>query len=146
MWYVGLDPRPKQATYRALDEKGQTVGTRTCGGALKTVLVELSQIKEPFAICYEASTSHGVFYDALCGMAEHAVVARPGQLRPIGRATRRSDRFDAEPLGRLEPSRPGSGMHQAAPRWGHAAPVMPLWRLGPAPNFVAWRVGRDDAE
>jgi len=147
VWYVGLDLHPKQATYWVLDEKGQTVETRTCGGALKTVLAELSQIKVPFAICYEASTSYGVFYDALCGMAERVVVAHPGQLRLIGRATRKNDRFDAERRSSLtlpredwvaaaktregqrrgEPSRPGSGMQQAGPRWGHGAPLMPLW-------------------
>jgi transposase len=96
-----LDLHPKQATYWVLDEKGKTVETRTCGGALKTVLAELSRIKEPFAICYEASTSYGVFYDALCEMAERVVVAHPGRLRLIGRATRKNDRFDAERLARL---------------------------------------------
>jgi transposase len=96
-----LDLHAKQATYWILDAGGRKVKARTCGGALKTVLAEFSQIKEPFAICYEASTSYGVFYDELSQLAERVVVAHPGQLRLIGRATRKNDRFDAEKLAKL---------------------------------------------
>jgi transposase len=101
MWYVGLDLHPKQATYCVLDEGGRKVKTRTCGGALQSVLAEMRMIKRPFAICYEASASYGVFYDELSEMAERVEVAHPGQLRLIGRATRKNDRFDADKLAKL---------------------------------------------
>ena len=101
MWYVGLDLHAKQATYWVLDEGGRKVMSRTCGGALRTVLAEMQKIKKPFAICYEASTSYGPFYDALSEVAEKVVVAHPAKLALIGHATRKNDQFDAEKLAKM---------------------------------------------
>lgn len=101
MWYVGLDLHAKQATYWILDERGQKVMSRRCGGSLRSVLQEMTKIKERFAICYEASTSYGVFYDALSKIAERVVVAHPAKLALIGHAMRKNDHFDAQSLAKL---------------------------------------------
>jgi transposase len=104
MRYVGLDLHSKQATWAILEPRGDTepvVRTRTVKGSPKKILAEIAKINGPFAICYEASTSYGAFYDALSQMAERVVVAHPGQLRLVYRSKTKHDRADAKVLAKL---------------------------------------------
>jgi len=101
MWYVGLDVHAKQSTFCVLDERGRTVATRTVRGSLRSVVAEVSQIKGPFAITYEASTAYGLLYDELSKHAQRVVVAHPGELRLIFRSKRKNDRVDAKKLAKM---------------------------------------------
>jgi transposase len=65
------------------------------------VVEELSHIRRPFAVCFEATTGYGVLYEQLQIMARRVVVANPGQLRLIFRSKRKNDRVDAEKLAKL---------------------------------------------
>jgi hypothetical protein len=44
---------------------------------------ELSRIRRPFAVCFEASTGYGALYERLQPLARRVVVAHPGHLRLI---------------------------------------------------------------
>lgn len=104
MKYVGLDLHAKQATVAILEPRGDAepvVRTRTIKGSPKRILAEIAKINGPLAICYEASTSYGAFYDALSEFAERVVVAHPGQLRLIYRSKTKHDRADAKVLAKL---------------------------------------------
>jgi transposase len=73
--------------------------------ALRGKLVELESmlrtLKEPFAICYEASCGYGHLYDRLGPLARRVVVAHPGQTRLIFHSKRKNDRIDAKKLATL---------------------------------------------
>ncbi|MFQ5492451.1 MAG: IS110 family transposase [Phycisphaerae bacterium] len=101
MMYVGLDLHSKQSTFCLLDENGKKLKTHTIHGSVTKVLEVLKTFKKPFAICYEASTGYGYFYDRVCRVAATVVVAHPGQLRLIFRAKRKTDRIDAQKLAKL---------------------------------------------
>jgi transposase len=101
MWYIGLDVHAKQSTYCVLDERGKHLQTRTVKGPWDKVLLELAAIKEPWAVCFEASIGYGVLATRLEKMAQRVVVAHPSQLRLIFRSKRKNDRVDAEKLAKL---------------------------------------------
>jgi transposase len=101
MWYVGLDVHVRQSTFCILDEHGQKVRVETIKGSWDKVFLALTKIKEPWAICFEASTGYGVLWRRLQGMAQRVVVAHPGHLRLIFRSKRKNDRIDAERLAKL---------------------------------------------
>ena len=101
MWYVGLDVHAKQSTYCLLDERGKALRTRTVKGPWDKVLLDLAVIKEPWAVCFEASIGYGVLAMRLEKMARRVVVAHPSQLRLIFRSKRKNDRVDAEKLAKL---------------------------------------------
>jgi transposase len=104
MRYVGLDLHAKQATLAILEPTGEeepVIRTRTVRGSAKKVLAEVGKVKRPFAVCFEASTAYGAFYEALASMAERVVVAHPGKLRLIYRSKNKNDRSDAKALARL---------------------------------------------
>jgi transposase len=101
MWYVGLDVHARQSTYCVLDEHGRKVRTQTVKGPWANVLFALAQIKEPWAVCFEASTGYGVLWRRLQPLAQRVVVAHPGQLRLIFRSKRKNDRLDAERLAKV---------------------------------------------
>jgi transposase len=101
MWYVGLDAHVRQSTFCVLDENGKQVEKRTVHGTWDRVLGELGRIKEPFAICFEASTGYGYLFSVLGKIAKRVVVAHPGQLRLIFRSKRKNDRVDSEKLAKL---------------------------------------------
>jgi transposase len=61
----------------------------------------LGQIKDPLAVCFEASTGYGPLFEALGAVADRVVVAHPGRLRLIFRSKRKNDRVDAEKLAQL---------------------------------------------
>jgi transposase len=65
------------------------------------VVDHLRQIKEPFAICYEASCGYGHLYERLTPLAHHVAVAHPGKLRLIYGSKRKNDKVDAQKLAKL---------------------------------------------
>jgi len=101
MLHIGLDVHARQWTYVVLDENGKKRMTRSGGGAWTKLLQELAEIKEEFAICFEASTGYGYFYDALRKIAKRVSVAHPGHLRLIFRSKKKNDRVDAQKLAKL---------------------------------------------
>lgn len=101
MRYVGLDVHWKRSTICVLDDFGRKVSSREVHGPWEKVLKALSEVKRPFAICFEASTGYGYLYEKLKEMAERVVVAHPGKLRLIFQAKRKNDRVDAGKLAKL---------------------------------------------
>lgn len=101
MFYVGLDAHFRQSTFCVLDGRGRKILTRTVKGPWSEIVKELAKIREPFVVCFEASTGYGCLYEQLQNVARHVVVAHPGQLRLIFRSTRKNDRVDAEKLAKL---------------------------------------------
>lgn len=101
MWYVGLDAHVRRSTFCVLDENGKQVEKRTVHGTWTSVLGELERIKQPFAICFEASTGYGYLFSELGKIAKRVVVAHPGQLRLIFRSKHKNDRADSEKLAKL---------------------------------------------
>ena len=101
MWYVGLDVHFRQSTLCVLDEHGRKVRVDTIKGPWTKVLLALAVIKEPWAVCFEASTGSGVLWRRLQPMAQRVVVAHPGHVRLIFRSKRKNDRIDAEKLAKL---------------------------------------------
>jgi transposase len=101
MWYVGLDVHFRQSTFCVLDEHGRKVRTETIKGPWANVLLALARIKEPWVVCFEASTGYGVLWRRLQPLAQRVVVAHPGHLRLIFRSKRKNDRIDAERLAKV---------------------------------------------
>ena len=101
MWPIGLDVHARRWTYVILDENGKKVMTRSGRGSWDKLLLQLANVKEPFAICFEASTGYGYLHDRLQRIARRVQVAHPGHLRLIFRSKRKSDRVDAEKLAKL---------------------------------------------
>ena len=103
MYYVGLDLHARTSTLAifAPYAKGKKMTTRTIRGSLKVVLDEFRSFKEPYEVCYEASTNYGVVHDTLARSAQRVVVAHPSQLRAIFRSKHKNDRTDAQTLAKL---------------------------------------------
>ncbi len=103
MYYVGLDLHARTSTLAifAPYAQGKKITTRTIRGSLKTVLDAFRSFKEPYEVCYEASTNYGVVYDTLARSAQRVVVAHPSQLRAIFRSKHKNDRTDAQTLAKL---------------------------------------------
>ena len=101
MWYIGLDVHWKRSTVCILNEYGQQIKSKTIHLGWQAVLHFCRKIKEPFAVCFEASCGYGYLYDALYKMSRRVVVAHPGQLRLIFRSKRKNDRVDAKKLAKL---------------------------------------------
>lgn len=101
MRYVGLDVHWKRSTFCVLDENGKHLASRTIHGPWEKILLALSSVKKPFAICFEASTGYGYLYDRLMATAARVEVAHPGHLRMIFRSKQKNDRVDAEKLAKL---------------------------------------------
>jgi transposase len=101
MLFVGLDVHQKQSTYCVLDADGKELRTRTVRGHWSKILAELAEVKEPWAVCFEASVGYGVLERDLSRIARRVVVAHPGQLRLIFRSSRKNDRVDAQKLAKL---------------------------------------------
>ena len=101
MLYVGLDVHWRTSTVCILDEHGKKVKHQVIVGSWDKLLLFLVGLREPFAICFEASCGYGHLYDRLRRFARRVVVAHPGALRLIFRAKRKNDRVDAEKLAKL---------------------------------------------
>jgi transposase len=84
-----------------LNEDGKVVRETKVRGGWQDLIKELKTLKEPFAICFEASCGAGHLHDQLCRVARRVVVAHPGQLRLIFKAKRKNDRVDARKLATL---------------------------------------------
>ena len=54
--------------------------TRTVKGTWAAVFTELTRIRPPFAICFEASAGYGFLFERLQRIARRVVVAHPGHL------------------------------------------------------------------
>ncbi|NQT89065.1 IS110 family transposase [bacterium] len=108
MLYVGLDLHERTSTLAILDPNARTekerMTVRTIKGPLSRVVADLKKIKKArgaFAICYEASTSYGIVYDALATIAERVAVGHPAKLEAIFRSKAKNDRNDAKTLAGL---------------------------------------------
>jgi transposase len=101
MLSVGLDVHKSQSSLCVLDENGRQLSARTIRGPWTKVLRAVGEIKDPFAVCFEATTGYGYLYERLSETAKRVVVAHPGHLRLIFRAKRKNDRVDAQKLAKL---------------------------------------------
>jgi len=101
MLYVGLDVHSRQSSLCILNSGGGTVNQIQLNGPRSMVVDHLRQLKEPFAICYEASCGYGQLYERLMPIAHHVAVAHPGKLRLIYGSKRKNDRVDAQKLAKL---------------------------------------------
>lgn len=101
MWSIGIDVHQHSFAVCILDEHGKMVKQMKLRGTLAKLLDTLRSIKEPFAVCYEASCGYGHLHDLLGPMAKRVVVAHPGQLRLIFRTKKKNDRVDAKKLATL---------------------------------------------
>lgn len=101
MLYVGLDVHSRQSSLCILNSGGGTVNQIQLKGPRSSIVDHLRQLKEPFAICYEASCGYGQLYERLTPIAHHVAVAHPGKLRLIYGSKRKNDRIDAQKLAKL---------------------------------------------
>ena len=101
MLSIGLDAHERTSSLCILDTSGRTVKEVTVKGHPRMVLRWLREVKEPFKICFEASTNYGWLYDELKVIAVEVLVAHPGRLRLIFRSRRKNDRIDAARLAKL---------------------------------------------
>lgn len=100
-YYVGLDVHVTHTTMCILDHHGKRVKRQTIRESWARVAHELSQLQGKVKVCFEASTAYGHLFELLSPVAEHVVVAHPGQLRLIFRSKQKNDRADAEKLAKL---------------------------------------------
>jgi len=101
MWYVGLDVHARQSSFCVLDGQGRKILSRTVHGPYSKVVREMQSVKQPFSVCFEATSGYGWLSEQLARHAERVVVAHPGQLRLIFRSKRKADRIDAARLAKL---------------------------------------------
>ena len=101
MNYVGVDVHKSGSTYCVLDEEGRVVTTRTVLGPPPRVIARLAELKEPFEVCFEASTASGYIYDRLSTIATRVVAAHPKKLKGIFASKHKNDRHDARFLAML---------------------------------------------
>jgi len=101
MLTIGLDVHLRTSSVYILNPGGQRHSSFTVRGGQTKLLERLRALKEPFAICYEASCGYGQLHDQLQRIARRVVVAHPGHLRLIYRSQRKNDRLDAQKLAKL---------------------------------------------
>ena len=103
MLYVGLDVHSRTSSMCILDGRGKELATRKIAGPWKHTLAALDQIKEPFAVCFEASCGYGYLYERLREnpRAQKVVVGHPGQMRMIFKSKKKHDRIDAQKIAKL---------------------------------------------
>jgi len=101
MLFVGLDFHLRSSSVCILESNGKRVKQEKIRGGGPKVIEMLAGVRQPFAICYEASCGYGWLYDRLRRIASRVVVAHPGHLRLIFRSKQKNDRVDAEKLAKL---------------------------------------------
>jgi transposase len=101
MLTIGLDVHQRLFVVCILDVNGKRIKEFCVRGHSSKLTDALAKLKQPFAICYEASCGYGYLYDQLSRIARRVVVAHPGQLRLIFRSKKKSDRVDARKLATL---------------------------------------------
>ena len=92
MLTVGLDVHQRLFVVCILDVNGKRIKEFRVRGHCSKLIDALTKLKQPFAICYEASCGYGYLYDQLSRIARRVVVAHPGQLRLIFRSKKKNDR------------------------------------------------------
>jgi transposase len=103
MLTVGLDVHFDKTSMCVLDDNGKKIRQRQIKGPWPAVVKELSELQEPFQVCYEASLGYGVLYDQIARLpnASKTLVAHPGELRLIYRNKKKNDRVDGEKIAKL---------------------------------------------
>jgi len=101
MLLIGLDAHERTSSLCILDTSGQVVKEQTVCGHPRNAVRWLRELKEPFQVCFEASTNYGWLYDELSAVAAKVTVAHPGRLRLIFQSRRKNDRIDAARLAKL---------------------------------------------
>jgi transposase len=101
MLSIGLDVHQSRSSICILDQKGNRLRQQEVRGGWDVLVKELSSIKEPFALCFEASTGYGALYDKLVPLAKSVAVAHPGQLALIFKSKKKSNKADASKLAAL---------------------------------------------
>jgi transposase len=103
MLTVGLDVHFRKSSLCLLDDNGKVIQEKQVLGTWPELIDELSRIREPFQICYEASLGYGHLFDRIGAlpMARRVQVAHPGHLRLIYRAKKKNDRVDSRKLAAL---------------------------------------------
>jgi transposase len=101
MLSIGLDAHERTSSLCILDASGQIVKEQTVTGHPRRAVKWLGELKEPFQVCFEASTNYGWLYDELTSVAARVTVAHPGRLRLIFKSRRKNDRIDAARLAKL---------------------------------------------
>lgn len=103
MLFVGADVHRRVYVLCILDAHGKKIKEVRMRGGCDVLIRELEKLRQPFAICYEASFSYGHLHDRLRKMrhCRQVRVAHPGHLRLIFRSKKKNDRVDAEKLAKL---------------------------------------------
>jgi len=101
MLTIGLDVHQSRTSVCVLDAKGNTLKQQEVKGGYAAVAEELGKIKQPFQVCYEASTGYGVLYDRVAPLAKRVQVAHPGRLAVIFKSKKKSNKADAQKLATL---------------------------------------------
>ena len=78
MLTIGLDVHQSKTNVCVLDAKGNTLRQQEVKGDYGAVAEALSKVKQPFQVCYEASTGYGALYERLVPVA----TVRSGRPRP----------------------------------------------------------------
>ncbi len=77
MYYVGLDVHKNQSTFCVLNQESRKVMVRTVHGNSDAVVTALQKLKQPFSICFEASTGYGYLYEKHLPIARSVQLAHP---------------------------------------------------------------------
>jgi transposase len=101
MLTIGLDVHQSKTNVCVLDAKGNTLRQQEVKGDYGAVAEALSKVKQPFQVCYEASTGYGALYDRVALLAAKVEVAHPGKLRLIFQSKKKHNRADAKKLAAL---------------------------------------------
>ena len=101
MLTIGLDVHQSKTSVCVMDGKGNILREQEVLGGYGAVAEALAKIKEPFQVCYEASTGYGALYEKLVPLTKHIQVAHPGRLRLIYQSKKKSNRVDARKLAAL---------------------------------------------
>lgn len=103
MLTIGLDVHFSKSRLCILDDQGKVIRDQEVRGHWDTLAGELSRIRKPFKICYEASLGYGHLFETLSRIpqARQVQVAHPGHLRLIFESKRKNDKIDARKLATL---------------------------------------------
>lgn len=105
MFTVGLDVHQSRSSLCILDALGKVVRQQEVKGHPSLVVEALrkfkAEAKEPFQVCFEASTGYGVLHDSLAPLAARVAVAHPGKLRLIFQCKKKNNRVDAAKLASI---------------------------------------------
>lgn len=101
MLTIGLDVHLSRTSVCILDAKGNTLRQQEIKGGFEALADTLAKLKEPFQVCYEASTGYGALYERISAVAQKIQVAHPGRLRLIFKSKRKNNKADAQKLAAL---------------------------------------------